>query len=137
MPPSHRDSTIARLRELLLAFDRPDHSLCQVMGRYGLYCRGFGAWDEAELRERFHWFCGARSRVDRAEIEDLADRWQRADTDSRGLSLPCDLASAAPPERLGCTGWERFGDGVLEAYLAELEAWLEEHEPEQPRDAAG
>lgn len=117
-----RQDLIARLRPLLRDLDDPECSLCLVMTRRRLFCRGFAAWTDAQLREHFPWFCDVRPGVDRSEIEALADRWQLADQTSRGLALPCDLGGEAPPERCGCAGWSRFDDGVLAGFLAELEA---------------
>jgi len=130
-------TTIARLRPLLEAFAQRRCSLCRVMTERMLFCRGFSAWNDTQLRERFHWFSEVRSEADRAELETLADRWQLADQGSRDLDLPCDLGAVAPAERCGCRGWQRFDDATLEAYRAELAAWLEEHGPPPPLDEAG
>ncbi len=129
MSASTRHQIIKRLRHLLLRFDEFESSLCRVMAREGLFCRGFGAWTEAELRERFAWFCEVRQGVEREELEHLADRWQQADQSARGLMVPCDLGDAAPPERIGCRGWRDFDDATLEAFAAELEAALADRDP--------
>ena len=39
------------------------------MTRRRLFCRGFAAWTDAQLREHFPWFCDVRPGVDRSEIE--------------------------------------------------------------------
>lgn len=90
------------------------------MSRCGLFCRGFSAWDDDELRQRFHWFCLSRPRIERAELEALADRWQLAEQAARGLSVPCDIGSTAQSGRRPCSGWSRFTDEELEAFLRQL-----------------
>ncbi len=117
-----RSQAIERLRELLLRHASPKASLCKVMTETGLFCRGFAAWDDQELHERFHWFCRARPSIDRIELEALADRWQLADQTSRGRSVPCDIAAIAPPERCACLGWQRFSDEQLLGFVRQLEA---------------
>ena len=92
------------------------------MTESGLYCRGFAAWDDAELCRRFHWFCRARPDFERAELEALADRWQLADQTSRNLRVPCDSGASANPERCACLGWLRFSDDQLAAFVTQLEA---------------
>jgi hypothetical protein len=88
----------------------------------GLYCRGFNAWDDEELKQHFHWFCRSRSEAGRDEIEELADRWQLANQASLGLRVPCDIGLSPGQERLGCRGWARFTDAELAGFVVELEA---------------
>jgi len=116
-----RKQSIERLRELLPKHASPKISLCRAMTETGLFCRGFAAWNDTELAERFHWFCRARQEFDRAEIEALADRWQLADQTSRNLRLPCDIGARASPERCACLGWLRFSDAQLLGFVEQLE----------------
>ena len=86
-----------------------------------MYCRGFSAWDDAELRQRFHWFCLSRPNIERDELEALADRWQFAEQTSRSLSVPCDIGPTAPSGRRPCSGWSRFTDDELQSFIRQLE----------------
>ncbi len=117
-----RSQTIERLRELLVKRSDSKHSLCLLMGREGLFCRGFAAWDDVELAQHFHWFQNTRPEVERTALEDLADHWQLADQTSRGLQVPCDIAGTLTATRCGCRGWARFDDGQVAELLRELEA---------------
>jgi len=91
------------------------------MSRCGLYCRGFAAWDDAELRQRFDWFCLSRPNIERDELEALADRWQHAEQASRKLAVPCDIGPSAPSGRRPCSGWSRFTDDELKEFIHQLE----------------
>ena len=121
MQVSARSKAIKCLRELLSRQASPKHSLCQLMTESGRYCKGFAAWDDDELRDRFHWFCLSRPDIERDELEALADRWQLADQTARGLAAPCDIGATATPERRACQGWSRFTDEELLGFIAEFE----------------
>jgi hypothetical protein len=120
MQISARSRIIEELRELLLHQADPKASLCLTMSQRGLYCRGFAAWDDEELRARFHWFCLSRPDIERPELETLADRWQLALRTSRSLEVPCDIGGLGPCDRRACMGWPRFTTEELRGFLDEL-----------------
>jgi hypothetical protein len=115
-----RQEAIHDLREAILDLTDEKHSACNVVGRLGIFCRGLRGLDDSELRARYNWLVGRQKPCDRADLEDLANRWQLARQAATDFDLACDVQTQ---ERDTCLGWNTFSNNELEVFYFEL--WLE------------
>lgn len=114
-----RTQVIDALREALLAAGDGEHSICRVASEKDLFCRGFAQWKLHELKARYPQITRSRKHPTRAEMEDLADRWQLARQLATGEELSCDVQVHEGP-RQTCRGWDEFGNEELERFHLEL-----------------
>ena len=112
-----RDQLIDEIRRAALLLVDDDHSFCEVTGRLGIHCRGFKQYTDEELQEKYLWLARDHGATTRAEVEDLANRWQLARQLVSNEELSCDVQAR---EHDTCLGW----DGYSDEYLAELHARL-------------
>lgn len=112
-----RKELIDEIRSEVLALVDDDHSICEVAGRLGIFCKGFRRFSDEELAKRYDWIVQIRRPSSREQLEDLADRWQIARQLVQNEALACDVQTK---EHDTCRGWDEFDD----AKLAELHASL-------------
>ncbi len=112
-----REQAIDDIRTAVLRLVDDDHSMCEVAGKLGIYCRGFRRLDDDDLFRRYEWLAERRGVSDRGELEDLANRWQLARQLVTNHSLSCDVQAK---EGDGCVGWLGFTDAQLEDYHRSL-----------------
>lgn len=114
-----REAAIGDLRDVLVAA-AGEHSICRVAKEKGLFCGGFAQWKLLELEERYPQIVRSRGgRLTRAQLEDLADRWQLARQFVHDESLSCDV-QLHERRRRTCKGWDEFDDRELEEFHLEL-----------------
>jgi hypothetical protein len=112
-----RDETIQALRRALLDLTDDEHSICEVAGKMNVFCGGFAQWKSHELRARYDWIVRHNPRLTRAELEELANRWQLARQFVRETPLACDTQAI---EHHTCRGWDEFSDAELAQHLQQL-----------------
>ena len=105
-----RERAIEDVRRKLLTLVDDEHSMCEVATRLGVFCQGFRQWKTGELRSRYGWIVRNRPAVRRAELEDLANRWQLARQRVLGLPLCCDIQADPCETHRTCSSWEGFAD---------------------------
>jgi hypothetical protein len=105
-----RAEAIAELRRALLDLVDDQHSMCEVAARNGIYCLGFRRLDDDELRKRYAWLAKKNPGGSRADLEDLANRWQLARQVVHDVPLSCDAQAA---EHDLCGGWDDFSAEAL------------------------
>jgi hypothetical protein len=114
-----RREVISALRRELLAVTGEDHSVCQIAKEKNLFCRGFARWKLHELKQRYPQITRSHPHPTRAEMEDLADRWQMARQFATDEALACDVQMHEGEHRT-CKGWDEFDDEELARFHAEL-----------------
>jgi hypothetical protein len=114
-----RDEMISLLRKRCTSLVDDEHSLCSVASRLHIACGGFSQWKFHELKERYDWIVKRRPGITRAELEDLANRWQLARQTVRETPLPCDTQLLEGQHKT-CEGWDHFSDRDLERFWTEL-----------------
>ena len=114
-----RTEAIDHLRAALLAAAGEERSICRVAREKNLFCRGFAQWKLHELKAQYPQITRSRPRLTRAEMEDLADRWQMARQFVHDESTACDL-QLHEDEHQTCQGWNEFDDRQLEQFHLEL-----------------
>jgi hypothetical protein len=114
-----REQTISELREALVAWQDDEHALCQVAAERGLFCHGFAQWTFGELKKRHPQIMRSRPAITRAELEELANRWELARVLVTGERLPCDVQSKGERFPL-CKGWDEFDDEQLAGFYEDL-----------------
>jgi hypothetical protein len=112
-----RAQLVEALRAKLLERTDEDTCLCLAAARLGIYCRGFSQWTFGELKHRYGWIARNRPGVTRAELEDLANRWQLARQRVLGTEVACDTQAM---EHQTCEGWDGFDDEQLAGFYREL-----------------
>ena len=112
-----RERAIEELRTTLLELVDEEHSMCETAARHGIYCRGFRQYSDEELRKRYEWLALRAGASTRAELEDLANRWQLARQLVRGAALSCDVQTC---EHDTCSGWDGFSDETLAQFHKQL-----------------
>jgi hypothetical protein len=112
-----RSSAITRLRSALVALTDDGNSICKVAAERGLFCRGFRRYSDEELRNRYGWIARRHPAASRAELEDLANRWQLARQVFDGTQLACDAQSE---EHDTCNGWDDFSNQELSGFMLEI-----------------
>lgn len=112
-----RPTVIAALREELARRAGGEVSICRLAAEKGLFCRGFKRLSDAELRERYDWIQKKDPSLTRAELENVADRWQLARQEVFGAKTSCDVQQL---EHDACGGWDDFNSADLARFLREL-----------------
>jgi hypothetical protein len=115
-----RNQAIEAIREKLLTLVDDEHSACAVAAQRGIFCKGTSLMSTGELRSRYSWIVRNRPGVRRAELEDLANRWQLARQRVLGVPLACDVQSNVCETHRTCSGWEGFSDPQIAAFHREL-----------------
>jgi hypothetical protein len=113
----HRVKAISRLRTTLLSMTDEEHSLCQVAGERGVFCRGFRRWNESEFDRRWRNHIGRSTYLSRAQMEEYANVWQLAEQVRGRVSLACD-AQTTPNGP--CRGWNEFSNADLSQFCCDL-----------------
>jgi AraC-like DNA-binding protein len=116
MEKQTRERVIDQLREYLVRLTDEKHSMCEVAGSLGLYCRGFQRLSDGELRERFNWMLRTRPGTTHQQLEDLANRHVLARQKALGVSFACDALSI---DRDTCLGWDEFSNADLQRFYRE------------------
>ena len=112
-----RPQAIDRMRHKLRKLTDQDHCLCSVVGELGIFCRGFKALPDQELRRRYHWISRKRPKAPREAIEELANLYHLGRQEVTGAVLCCDLETR---EHGGCDGWNNFANSQLEEFYLAL-----------------
>ena len=112
-----RVDAIALLRDQLRQLADDDSSICKVAAEKGIFCQGFRRFSDAELQGRFGWIYRKRPGITRADLEELANRWQLARQDVMALPTACDVQRL---ERDACHGWDDFSNDELARFCLEL-----------------
>jgi hypothetical protein len=112
-----RPQAIEKMRQKLRKLTDQDHCLCAVVGELGIFCRGFKAMPEKELRKRYHWISRRRPNAPRELIEELANLYHLGRQEVTGAALCCDLETR---EHAGCDGWNNFSNRQLEEFYLAL-----------------
>lgn len=112
-----RDEAIKDIRRELLKLVDDDHSVCEVAGRLGIFCRGFRQFSDQELERRYDWIVKRRNVKSREELEAFANRWQLARQFVQNQKLACDVQL---DERDTCDGWDTFTLAQLERFYKQL-----------------
>jgi len=112
-----RPALIAALRDELVQRAGGDVSICSLAAKNGIFCKGFRRYSDAELKERYSWIAKKNRDATRAELEEIADRWQLARQDVLGAVSACDVQQL---EHDSCGGWDDFTDEQLSTFLREL-----------------
>jgi hypothetical protein len=112
-----RQQAIDAIRHEILKLVDDEHSACEVAGRLGIFCRGFKHFSDTELEKKYDWIVKKRNVKSRAELEDLANRWQIARQFVQNKELSCDVQLV---ENDTCSGWNEFSNVTLEKYYLEL-----------------
>ncbi len=114
-----RGEAIRLLKEKCLSLVDDEHSLCEVAARRKVFCGGFSQWTFGELKERYDWIVARNPRITRAELEELANRWQLARQFVSDCNLSCDNQLGETHHQT-CKGWDEFKNEELALYCKEL-----------------
>ena len=106
-----RPAAIALVRQRLSALCDDDHCACAATARSNVFCGGFRALSDRDLRARFSWIAGTRPGISREELEHLISLYHLGRQEVAGFSLCCDVETR---EHCGCDGWNRFDNRDLE-----------------------
>jgi hypothetical protein len=112
-----RPQAVALLRERLKALCNEDQCACAAAARWNVFCGGFCALTDRELRDRFSWIARTRPKASRQELERLASLYHLGRQEVSGLELCCDVETR---EHCACDGWNRFDNLALEGAVLEL-----------------
>lgn len=112
-----RAQAINLLRAELLKRLDSDTSACKLAAEKGFFCRGFTRFNDGELKSRYWWIARRRPNISRADLEDVANRWQLARQDVDHLPIACDVQQQ---EHDTCRGWDDFSNEELARYYFEL-----------------
>jgi hypothetical protein len=112
-----RPQAIETMRQKLLKMTDQDHCVCAVVGELGIFCRGFKATSDKELRNRYHWISRRRPNAPREQIEELANLYHLGRQEVTGAAICCDLETR---EHAGCDGWNNFNNRQLEEFYLAL-----------------
>lgn len=112
-----RPQAIEKMRQKLRKMTDQDHCLCSVVGQLGIFCRGFRALPDKELRKRYHWIAKKRPNAPREMIEELANFYHLGRQEVTGAAICCDVETR---EHGGCDGWNNFDNRQLEEFYLAL-----------------
>ena len=112
-----RPTIIAALRDELGRRAHGEMSICKLAAQTGVFCKGFRRYSDQELKERYGWIAEKNPAMPRAELEEIADRWQLARQDVFGAATSCDVQQL---EHDSCGGWDDFSNDDLARFLREL-----------------
>ena len=82
-----------------------------------IFCGGFRAWSDQELRKRFSTLEARRPGLPRVAFEELANKWQLGRQIVHGSPLACDVQTK---EHATCRGWDAFSNADLERFCAQV-----------------
>lgn len=117
MIPINRADAIEGVRRAIMDLVDDDHSICEVAGRLGIFCRGLRQFTDEELETRYQWLAERRGATSRETLEDLANRWQLARQLVQDASLSCDVQAR---EHDTCLGWDEFSNDKLAGFYRTL-----------------
>jgi hypothetical protein len=112
-----RPQAIERMRNMLQRLSDEEHCVCSVVGRLGIFCRGFKQYSDEELKRRFDWIARKRPGATRDALEELANLYYLGREEVTGAPICCDLETR---EHAGCDGWNRFTNAELEGFYRTL-----------------
>lgn len=112
-----REAAIEALRRRFLELTDDEHCMCSVAAELHVFCGGFSQWKSHELRQRYDWLLARNPRMTRAQLEDLANRWQLARQFVHDTPLSCDTQTM---EHDTCRGWDGFTDEQLAEHMQQL-----------------
>lgn len=112
-----RTEAIDRLRDELLKLAGDEESVCKVAAEKNIFCQGFHRSSDGGLRRCYSWLDKKRPGMSRAELEDLANRWQLARQEVNQLPIACDVQQK---EHDSCNGWDDFSNADLSRFYLEL-----------------
>ena len=112
-----RDNAIRLLRHVFSQLTDKQNSMCRVASECDIFCRGFGALSDLELRERYGWLMDGRGRNWRDEMEARANRWELLRQEFDGVELVCDILSGSGQS---CHGWDEFTNEDLGRFCGEI-----------------
>ena len=112
-----RPRAIALLSESLRSLCDGEHCACAATTKREVFCGGFSALSDRQLRDRFPWIARTRPRASREELEKLVSAYHLGRQEVSGLSICCDVETR---EHCGCDGWNRFDNLALEGAVLEL-----------------
>lgn len=113
----NRADAIEAIRAKLLELTDADHSMCRVAADRGILCRGFSQLTNVEMRDHYAWLLRRNPTMTRAELENLANRWQLAREIVDKVPISCD---AQAKEHDTCNGWDDFDNATLARYYKEM-----------------
>lgn len=112
-----RQQAVHALRRKLLEMTDDDHSMCRVASEKGIYCRGYRPLTDEQMKQKYEWILHRNPTMSRAELEDLANRWQLARQIVDKVPFSCD---AQQIEHDTCSGWDGISDDELIRFHREL-----------------
>lgn len=112
-----RATAITDLREALTALTDEATSVCEVVGRLGVFCGGHRRLSDTELEETYDWIVERQKPKDRRALEDLANRWQLSQQAVMDVDLACDVQTE---ENHTCLGWDEFTNEELAKHYETL-----------------
>lgn len=112
-----RTDAIDLLRTELMQHTDRETSLCMAAANKGIFCKGYKALTEEDLRERYAWIVRKRPDVTRQDLESIGNLWQLTQQEVHGLPCACDVQS-----KLGdtCQGWREFSNDELSRHYFNL-----------------
>ncbi|MGZ4808361.1 MAG: hypothetical protein ACXVIJ_13400 [Thermoanaerobaculia bacterium] len=112
-----RSEVIDLLRQELVRRADGEKSACRVAAEEGIFCHGFARYTDLELRRRYDWIARRHPKMTRAELEEVADRWQMARQDVEEAPIACDVQQKVHDT---CRGWDDFTNEELSRYYYEM-----------------
>ncbi len=113
-----RQEALQRIRDFLVANQRPDETTCQTAARLGIFCHGYDQWTIEQLRQRYPWLAKKMPPdTPREEFLKLVVAWDGARQLVHKAPTTCD-AKAADHE--GCLGFDRFSEVQLKRLFPQL-----------------
>ncbi len=112
-----RSTAIEDLRRALIALTDDSTSVCEVVGRLGVFCGGHRRLSDEELEETYDWLVERQKPENREQLEDLANRWQLSQQSVTETDLACDVQTE---DRHTCLGWDEFTNEELEKHYQTL-----------------
>ena len=119
-----REEAIKRIREFLVASQRPDETTCQAAARIGIFCHGYDQWTVDQLRQRYPWLAKKMpADTPREEFLKLIVAWDGARQLVNKAPTTCD---AKAMDHEGCLGFDRFSNAHLKRLFPQLFAGEDE-----------
>jgi hypothetical protein len=112
-----RAELIVLLRDQLALLTDEENSICKVAAEKGIFCRGFHRYSDEELKRRYGWIYRKQAGGSRADLEEVANRWQLARQDVMAQPTSCDVQQL---EHDSCRGWDDFTSDELAQFYFEL-----------------
>ena len=112
-----RPELIVLLRDQLALLADEESSICKVAAERGIFCHGFHRYSDEDLKRRYGWIYRKQPGGSRADLEEVANRWQLARQDVTGRRTSCDVQQL---EHDSCRGWDDFTSDDLARFYFEL-----------------